>query len=109
MSNGFPSSSREDQSGNRLKRRARLVKLLGATTGISETIGVCGWAGADEAADIRAGKELATPVCSRCHAVPSDVVGTQPPGLPGRSFQEIAKSDKAAPDARWAFLKTAPQ
>ena len=71
MSNGFPSSSREDKSGNRLKRRACLAKLLGATTGISATIGVCGSAGADEAADIRAGKELATQVCSALprHAV----------------------------------------
>lgn len=39
--------------------------------------------------------------------MPSDGGGTQPSELPGRSFQEIAKGDKAAPDALWAFLKTA--
>ena len=39
--------------------------------------------------------------------MPTDVVGTQPPVLSGPPFQEIAKSDRAAPDALWAFLKTA--
>jgi mono/diheme cytochrome c family protein len=107
MSNKFPSSTREAQVGTSLKRRARGANLLGAMVGLCATIGVCGWARADDAADIRAGRELATEVCSRCHAMPTDVVGTQPPVLSGPPFQEIAKSDRAAPDALWAFLKTA--
>jgi mono/diheme cytochrome c family protein len=105
--NKFPLSTRVGLIGTRLKRPARGTNLLGAVVGTCATIGVCGWARADDAADVRAGRELATQVCSRCHAIPSDVVGTQPPVLSGPSFQEIAKSDKAAPDALWAFLKTA--
>ena len=95
MSNKFPSSTREAQVGTSLKRRARGANLLGAMVGLCATIGVCGWARADDAADIRAGRELATEVCSRCHAMPTDVVGTQPPVLSGPPFQEIAKRGRS--------------
>jgi len=72
--------------------------------GVAATIGLCGWASADEASDIRGGKELATEVCSRCHAMPTQTVEGRPPGP---SFLEIARGNKAAPDTLWAFLKTA--
>jgi mono/diheme cytochrome c family protein len=74
--------------------------------GVFAVIGPCGWASADEADDVRAGKELAARACAPCHAMPSAAAEGQSPGPPRRSFQEIARSDKAAPDSLWSFLKT---
>lgn len=77
--------------------------------GSAIVFGVCasGWASADELGDARAGEDLATRMCSQCHAVPSRIVEGQGKSLPGRSFAEIARSEKAAPDNLWSFLRTA--
>ena len=85
-------------------RRARLLVVFAVVGAI---FGFLGLANADEASDARAGKDLARQVCSPCHAMPSQAPASQSPDLKARSFLEIARGSKAAPDQLWTFLKTA--
>jgi mono/diheme cytochrome c family protein len=62
---------------------------------IVATFGLSARAWADEASEARAGQELAAKICSPCH-----VVGE----TPGPPFAEIAKGERAAPEALRDFL-----
>jgi len=61
-------------------------------------------AGANDARNIREGKELAMTVCSPCHVITSQPSQHPAPSPPGPSFEEIAKGSKAAPEALHIFL-----
>jgi mono/diheme cytochrome c family protein len=76
-------------------------------TEVIAVFSACAQARADADADARAGEALAANVCAPCHALPAQAGGNQKSALPGRSFLEIANSDKAAPGALWEFLHTA--
>lgn len=86
---------------------ARRARLLVGFAVVGAIFGSLGLANADEASDARAGRDLARQACSPCHAVPSEAAEGQSPGLNARSFLEIARGSKAAPDKLWTFLKTA--
>jgi mono/diheme cytochrome c family protein len=66
-----------------------MVAVVVATFGLD----VCAWA--DEASEARAGQDLAAKVCSPCHAVAE---------TPGPPFAEIARGERAAPEALRGFL-----
>ncbi len=74
--------------------RPRLVRTLVV---IAVSIGIHDGACAQEASDIRPGRELATKFCSQCHVVAERA---------GPSFAEIAKGEHAAPDALLALLRS---
>ena len=81
------------RSGARLsRRRAWFTPTVAA---IVASFGLTARAWADEASEARAGQELATKVCSPCHVVAE---------TPGPPFSQIAKGERAAPEALRDFL-----
>jgi mono/diheme cytochrome c family protein len=83
---------------------ARRKSFMGAIFTFVATLGIAGSAGADDAQDIRAGKELAVRVCAPCQVVTSQPPQGQTPRPSAPSFEEIAKGTKAAPEPLRIFL-----
>lgn len=80
---------------DRVKSSARRVAVVRTIAAILGACALGGQASADEASDVRGGQELAAKFCSPCHAIAEK---------PGPSFVEIAKGERAAPEALRAFL-----
>jgi mono/diheme cytochrome c family protein len=83
---------------NLQRLQAQTLRSIIALAGIASA---CTLAQAEEAAAVRAGRQLAQEKCSPCHAV------TRSQGKPDSaapSFEEIAASPKMTPDALRAHL-----
>ena len=83
---------------------ARWRICVRAIFAILATLGFTAFAGADNAQDVRGGKELAVRVCSPCHAMAAQPIQEQAAPPSGPSFEEIAKGTKATPEALRVFL-----
>ncbi len=83
------------------------MRILGLLFAAIVGVGALHSAAADQAGDAQAGEALAIRLCSQCHAMPARIAEGQGNPLPGRSFLEIAKGEKAAPETLWSFLRTA--
>ena len=71
--------------------------FLWAGVAVGPTILLGGAAFADEASEVKAGRELAEKTCSPCHVVSEKA---------GSPFPDIAKGDHATPEALRDFLHT---
>lgn len=80
------------------------TSLLRAVLSAGGTLALVACAAAENAKDIRAGREFAVKTCSPYHIVPSQLIQEQPSRPSGPSFEEITKSAKAAPEALRVFL-----
>ena len=72
-------------------------RLSSAVLAIGAWLAASGFASADESADAQAGRELAIKACSPCHVVSQPV---------GPSFADIAKGQRAEPEALRDFLRS---
>lgn len=107
MSHDFSLLARDVRVADRSCSRVRQSRSLRALVALLATLACSTWARADDGDNVRMGKELAAKLCSRCHAMPSEPGGVRPLGISGRSFEKIAKGNKAAPGALRDFLRTA--
>ena len=78
----------------RLASRRRRILFSAALAAVAFH---CAWSWAQDADDVRAGRELATKMCSQCHAVAAP---------PGPSFKDIAKSDFSSPASLENFMRS---
>ena len=86
------------------KNRAGQKSFVRAVFVLIATLSFVAAACADDARNIREGKELAMTVCSPCHVIAPQPSQQPAPPPPGPSFEEIAKGSKASPETLRIFL-----